>query len=381
MFFCFRSIFLLAAIFRCGEPQLSNRGIVFEPNHLVLPVGTKNGARLRIIAEVNQSVSVNFIYGKRRSPTTDFIKMLDPISFDRNTFPLVNVETKRPGHVIIGYSVQPTLQAKLTGKEFLHIDIPKSLALNQFINLLGWAYFLAWSISFYPQIILNYQRKSVVGLNFDFLALNLLGFFCYSVFNIGLFWSNKIQESYRIYHPHGIIPVMLSDVIFSVHGFFVTLFTIIQCFLYERSNQRVSPGAIFFIVLSTILLSLSSILAAFGGISILFLIYLFSYVKLSVSIIKYIPQAVMNYRRKSTDGWSIGNILLDLSGGILSFIQMIFLAMNYDDWASIFGSFTKLGLSLVSIGFDIVFILQHYVFYRNKSAATNGSSAKLENKS
>lgn len=110
-------------------------------------------------AEVNQSVSVNFIYGKRRSPTTDFIKMLDPISFDRNTFPLVNIETKRPGHVIIGYSVQPTLQAKLTGKEFLHIDIPKSLALNQFINLLGWAYFLAWSISFYPQIILNYQRK------------------------------------------------------------------------------------------------------------------------------------------------------------------------------------------------------------------------------
>lgn len=30
----------------------------------------------------------------------------------------------------------------------------------------------------------------------------------------------------------------------------------------------------------------------------------------------------MNFRRKSTVGWSIGNILLDLLGGILNFGQM-----------------------------------------------------------
>lgn len=33
---------------------------------------------------------------------------------------------------------------------------------------------------------------SVVGLNFDFLALNLLGFFLYSLFNIGL-WLPEIE--------------------------------------------------------------------------------------------------------------------------------------------------------------------------------------------
>jgi cystinosin len=26
-------------------------------------------------------------------------------------------------------------------------------------GITGWIYFFAWSISFYPQIILNYQRK------------------------------------------------------------------------------------------------------------------------------------------------------------------------------------------------------------------------------
>lgn len=43
---------------------------------------------------------------------------------------------------------------------------------------------------------------------------------------------------------------------------------------------------------------------------------------------KYVPQAFMNYRRKSTDGWSIGNILLDFTGGTLSIGQMLILSFN-----------------------------------------------------
>lgn len=35
--------------------------------------------------------------------------------------------------------------------------------------------------------------SSVVGLSFDFVALNLMGFVAYSVFNIGLFWIPYIQ--------------------------------------------------------------------------------------------------------------------------------------------------------------------------------------------
>jgi hypothetical protein len=37
----------------------------------------------------------------------------------------------------------------------------------------------------------------------------------------------------------------------------------------------------------------------------------------------------MNYKRKSTVGWSIGNIFLDFTGGILSMLQMILNAYNY----------------------------------------------------
>lgn len=40
----------------------------------------------------------------------------------------------------------------------------------------------------------------------------------------------------------------------------------------------------------------------------------------------------MNYKRKSTVGWSIGNIILDFTGGILSMLQMIINAYNYSKY-------------------------------------------------
>merc|ERR1719462_996280 len=94
-----------------------------------------------------------------------------------------------------------------------------------------------------------------------------------------------------------------------------------------------------------------------------------SYLKLFITVIKYIPQAWMNYKRKSTDGWSIGNILLDFTGGSLSILQMFLKSYDYDDWMSIFGNVTKFGLGLFSVLFDVLFILQHYVFYRGNSPA------------
>lgn len=37
----------------------------------------------------------------------------------------------------------------------------------------------------------------------------------------------------------------------------------------------------------------------------------------------------MNYTRKSTEGWSIGNVILDFIGGIGSLVQMFLNAYNY----------------------------------------------------
>lgn len=93
-------------------------------------------------------------------------------------------------------------------------------------QVIGWIYFVAWSVSFYPQVITNWRRKSVVGLSFDFVALNLMGFVAYSVFNIGLFWVSSIKEQFLLKYPNGVNPVDSNDVFFSLHAVALTLVVI-----------------------------------------------------------------------------------------------------------------------------------------------------------
>jgi cystinosin len=73
----------------------------------------------------------------------------------------------------------------------------------------------------------------------------------------------------------------------------------------------------------------------------------------------------MNYKRKSTVGWSIYPILLDFSGGWLSLSQLIIDSALQNDWSGITGNPVKFGLGNITIVFDIIFLLQHYVLYRN----------------
>jgi hypothetical protein len=41
----------------------------------------------------------------------------------------------------------------------------------------------------------------------------------------------------------------------------------------------------------------------------------------------------MNWKRQSTVGWSIGNVMLDFTGGSLSFLQQFLDANRKDDWS------------------------------------------------
>lgn len=77
----------------------------------------------------------------------------------------------------------------------MRIIVANSRVLITISLIVGWIYFAAWSISFYPQLITNFKRKSVVGLNFDFMALNLIGHTLYAIFNVALYWVPYIEVS------------------------------------------------------------------------------------------------------------------------------------------------------------------------------------------
>ena len=61
-------------------------------------------------------------------------------------------------------------------------------------------------------------------------------------------------------------------------------------------------------------------------------------------------------------GWSLENVILDLTGGSLSLVQLVIdVFPRHID--SAFNPI-KFSLSVIAIFFDLVFLFQHYVLYR-----------------
>ncbi|KAK0156063.1 Cystinosin [Merluccius polli] len=229
----------------------------------------------------------------------------------------------------------------------IRFAVVSSNALSIVNKVIGWIYFVAWSISFYPQVWENWRRKSI--------------------FNIGLFWVPYIKEEFLKVNPNGVNPVDTNDVFFSLHAVLLCLVYICQAAVYERGGQTVSRTSRVLLLISWTFAFVSLFVAVAKVITWLDYLYYFSYIKLGITLVKYIPQAYMNYKRKTTVGWSIGNVMLDFTGGTFSILQMILQSYNNDEWGLIFGDPTKFGLGLFSVLFDVLFMVQHYCLYRDPS--------------
>jgi cystinosin len=234
-------------------------------------------------------------------------------------------------------------------------------------SICGWFYFMLWSISFFPQIITNWARKSVIGQNADYLALNVLGFSFYSIFNCCFYFSSNIQAEYKDRFDVA-QQVQANDVAFSVGALVLTLFNVYQYCIYERGAQTVARPFRIFIVFCVVVVAIWGIIIAAGVRTKYFfvpldLLYGLGLVKLAVTLIKYVPQICLTYRRKTSVGWNIANVLLDISGGLLSVAQELFDAGEKGDWVSIAGNPIKFGLGTFSVVYDIIMLVQHYCMY------------------
>ena len=90
------------------------------------------------------------------------------------------------------------------------------------------------------------------------------------------------------------------------------------------------------------------------------------YAKAAITFVKYCPQVYLNWKRKSTVGWSTENVLLDLTGGSLSLLQSALNSIALGERFFEKGGFNvvKFILSITSIVFDSIFLFQHFVLYR-----------------
>lgn len=243
-------------------------------------------------------------------------------------------------------------------------------------SIIGWIYFAAWSISFYGQFYTNWKLKNVEGYKFDFQVLNFTGFAFYSyIYIIGYFYAKE-----NPFENYGLGKVEIQDLLFAIHAFIMVCCCGVQCLYYPRGKNKVSNIAwglvVFYWIqapLSYLVFNVWELIESSSDFN--YILYIGG-LKLSISIIKYIPPAYWNYQRKSTVGWSIENILLDFTGGFFSIAQTVMNAV-YSDSEKI--NPIKFALGNVSMAFDIVFMVQHYILYKKKTIEedknTSGYSA------
>ncbi|MCJ1442746.1 MAG: hypothetical protein MMC23_003243 [Stictis urceolatum] len=122
---------------------------------------------------------------------------------------------------------------------------PGSVQLAKAVSrLCGWIYFTSWSLSFYPQPLLNYRRKSTQGALIDFPAINVLGFTFYFLSTTLLFAEPTIRSQYAARNPTSPEPtVRANDVAFAAHAVLLTSITISQWWSWlwgmkQKKGQR-----------------------------------------------------------------------------------------------------------------------------------------------
>ena len=174
------------------------------------------------------------------------------------------------------------------------------------------------------------------------------------------------------------ISVRPNDLAFTTHALVMTCVMIAQSFVYQRASTYPSISPVHrYILLSiwtclgfTLLLALTSSIP-FSCIqpaptcppTHLTLLSTLGLTKVVINLIKNIPQLLLNHHRRSTVGWSIAGVLTDLCGATAAFVQQALDVWNQDDWGMMVGNVPKFLLSVLSFGFDVAFVVQHYACY------------------
>ncbi|KEH25390.1 cystinosin homolog [Medicago truncatula] len=251
-----------------------------------------------------------------------------------------------------------------------------SFPLQIIYQIFGWLAFLSWSLAGYPQLISNFRRKSVVGLSLDYTILNFTKHWSYLIYNASLFFSPVIQKQYFEKYGYGqMIPVAANDVAFSTHAVIINLIVISQFAIYGQGTQKLSK----YVIAIVAVVWLSAAVCFFIALptqSWLWLISIFNSIQVCMTLIKYCPQAFMNFLRKSTDGFSIGNVLLDFSGGIFNYSQMVVQSIDQDSLVNFYGNIGKVMISLVTIFYDSILMFQHYILYSHKKVSITSENSE-----
>lgn len=175
-----------------------------------------------------------------------------------------------------------------------------------------------------------------MGLSADFTWINPLGFLALTIWSFGAYFSPLAREQYRARHDGHNPQVSKSDLGFALHGFILSSAQFLQVYYYtyfyrkkraaplaqteedpllpERedtdfaiTSQPTQPSLIFKVLIAVAWVAAISggMFVWIGNFQFLDWLYLVSTIKLAISIIKFIPQVLLNWRLKSSEGFSV----------------------------------------------------------------------------
>ncbi|KAJ8315896.1 hypothetical protein KUTeg_006554 [Tegillarca granosa] len=224
----------------------------FSESDIDLVIGKSTTVKLIPSASLNQSATVAFTYQIGSDILSKeehhLIQPLDSVVIPARDVKGVDVKitAQNAGKIILGVN-SSSEELQQLDKTFIKISIIHNSALIIINAVIGWIYFVAWSVSFYPQVYENWKRKSVVGLNFDFLAYNITGFIAYGFFNVGLYWVPSVERGGQRVSKISMI-LVCGAWLFIIVALVITLFKVITWlnYLYYFSYVKLDDwGSLF----------------------------------------------------------------------------------------------------------------------------------------
>jgi len=163
-----------------------------------------------------------------------------------------------------------------------------------------------------------------------------------------------------------------SDIMFSMHSVVVYAVTVGLFFYYPHKLQLSTWTAVYLAIQWAVFLyygvytlntSKPITLSFFGLRTRLGYFQTLGYFKMFSTLLKHPPQIYHNFKRKSTKGWSIEGMMMDFLGGLFSLVALL-LELYINPHTHV--NKAKLFLAVMSMVYDVTYMVQHFVLYGDR---------------
>ncbi len=210
------------------------------------------------------------------------------------------------------------------------------------------------------------ELKITLGLSINMLMISYVIYVMQSIYNL---------FSYMYNPPFSHDEVDLVHVLASFHNQLLVAAQIVMILYYPRLYNKLHPSWMGLILAVAGLLIFTLVTEGQSG----KVVEAMDTAMVIDSFFKSLPQVLLSLERKSTSGFSITAVHLDLWGTILTFFGYVLknIANNESKMFVHSMSLVKFILLLSTLGFQITYLVQHYILYgdrENNKAKTEESS-------